>query len=107
MKLKANGDIIAEDEKCLLAGDIFQTLSGRTTTPYPKQKRIKYFTQWLIDNVIEEAKSRGDDFNALIFSVEKPNKYGELPPASVQSMVMYLFVEQPEVKRRILKPLIG
>lgn len=95
----------ASDGKPINAGDVFATLSGRETTPYPKQKGQKYASQWLIDNAIAEAKSRGDNFNVTVFGGEKPGRDGELPAASRDSMLMYLFGEQPAVVPGILKPL--
>lgn len=95
----------ASDGKPINAGDVFATLSGRETTPYPKQKGQKYASQWLIDNAIAEAKSRRDDFNVTVFSGDKPGRDGELPAASRDSMLMYLFGEQPAVVPGILKPL--
>lgn len=95
----------ASDGKPINPGDTFRTLSGRTTTPYPKQKSEKYASQWLIDNAIEEAKSRGDGFNETAFGGEKVMKGGGIPPASRDSMLMYLFGQQPVVVPSILKPL--
>ena len=96
----------ATDGKPILPGDTFNTLSGRTTTPYPKQKGEKYASQWLIDNAKAEAESRGDDFNAGIFGNTKPLKRGELTIADHKSMLMYLFGEQSAVVPSILKPLV-
>lgn len=87
-------------------GDAFKTSSGRTTLPYPSQKSEKYASQWLIDNAISEAESRGDRFNARIFVQEKPLRDGSLPTASRESMLEYLFGVQPMVHRSILKPLV-
>ena len=95
------------DGKPVLPGDVFRTLSGRETTPYPKQKSGKYATQWLIDNAIAEAQSRGDDFNATVFAADKPGKDGSLPQASIESMQMYLFEQQPSVAKPMLKPLVS
>lgn len=97
----------ASDGKPINPGDKFRTSSGRTTTPYPKQKGERYASQWLIDNAIAEAEGRGDDFNATSFKSEQPRKNGELAPASRDSMLMYLFGEQPKVLPSILKPLVS
>jgi hypothetical protein len=53
-------------------------------------------------NAFEEAKARGDEFNARQFesSLDKPSQ------ADKDSAEEYLFGEQPEVKKPILKPLI-
>jgi len=93
------------DKKPINAGDTFTTASGRTTSGYPKQKGEKYASQWLIDNATDEAESRGDKFNAPMFKAEKPGRDGGLTPASRDSMLEYLFGEQPAVAPSILKPL--
>ena len=100
-----NSEGRAVDGKPINGGDAFSTASGRATTPYPKQKSERYATQWLIDNAVAEAESRGDDFNARSFKAEKPGKNGSLPPASIASMQEYLFGEQPAVVPSTLKPL--
>jgi hypothetical protein len=75
------------------------TLSGRSTTPFPKVdcssnrkaistlKRVDY---WLWENAVGEAKSRGDSFNLIGFNAEDPKN---LPPASKDGMHLYLFGE--------------
>jgi len=95
----------ASDGKPIVAGDVFRTSSGRPTTPYPRQKGWKYASQWLIDNAIAEAESRGDDFNATGFRGERPLTDGALPTATRDCMLAYLFGEQPAVPRPLLKPL--
>lgn len=95
------------DGKPINGGDVFKTSSGRTTTPYPTQKGERYASQWLIDNAIAEAESRGDSFNTTVFKSEKPGKGGALPAASIDSMQEYLFGQQPTVVPNILKPLSG
>lgn len=95
----------ASDGKPIMPGDTFSTLSGRTTTPYPKQKGEKYASQWLIDNAVAEAESRGDSYNARSFGATKPMKRGDLAPADRDSMLMYLFEQQPSVAPSILRPL--
>ncbi len=87
-------------------GDIFRTSSGRETTPYADGKGLRKSTQWLIDNAVAEAESRGDDFNALQFRGEQPSrKQGDIPPASRDAMHEYLFGQQPEVPREAIRPL--
>ena len=93
------------DGKPVNAGDIFTTSSGRQTAPYPSAKRQQAVSQWLIDNAIAEAKSRDDTMNTAVFGNEKPMKGGTLPPASQDSMLEYLFGQQPAVPKSILKPL--
>lgn len=95
----------AKDGGPIMPGDTFRTLSGRVTTPYPKQKSERYASQWLIDNAVEEAESRGDDFNASAFRAASMLRGGALADADRESMLMYLFGEQPPVVPSILKPL--
>lgn len=96
----------AKDGGPIMPGDKFRTLSGRETAPYPKQKGEKYASQWLIDNATAEAESRGDDFNARTFRSTSVQKGGGLTAADRESMLMYLFGEQPQVVPSILKPLV-
>lgn len=94
----------------LSAGEIVTTTSGRQTTPFPKFQtkegnvkpvHLKAVDKWLMRNAFEEAKARGDEFNARQFesSLDKPSQ------ADKESAEEYLFGEQPEVKKPILKPL--
>ena len=87
----------------IMPGHQFVTSSGRLTTPYPKQKSERYASQWLIDNAVDEAKSRGDRFNSTIFASYKPLKDGTLSTADREGMLMYLYGEQPAVVRSIFK----
>ncbi|MHD0644382.1 hypothetical protein ACYPKM_01945 [Pseudomonas aeruginosa] len=96
-----------QDRKPILPGDIFQTSSGRVTSPYPKQKSAKYSSQWLIDNAVAEAEARGDIFNAPIFKRTMLLPKGLLVTADREGMIMYLFGNQPKVVPSILKPLTG
>lgn len=100
-----NEDGRATDGKPIMPGDVFATLSGRQTTAYPKQTGQRYASQWLIENALAEAQARGDDFNASTFGNTKPMKDGTLATADRESMLMYLFGEQPAVVPSILKPL--
>lgn len=97
----------ASDGKPIMPGDVFATKSGRTTTPYPKQRSEKFASQWLIDNAVAEAESRGDKFNATSFRGEQAGRDGQLPPATRDSMLMYLFGWQPPIAPSILRPLAG
>jgi hypothetical protein len=96
----------AKDGKPINPGDVFKTLSGRETSPYPKQKSERYASEWLIENAASEAESRGDKFNSRTFRATKPNKSGGLTTADRESMLMYLFGYQPDVVPSILKPLV-
>lgn len=95
----------AKDGKPINGGDVFRTLSGRTTTPYPKQKGERYASDWLIENAKAEAQARGDDFNTTGFGAVTKLKGGNLTEADKAGMLMYLFGEQPAVVPSILKPL--
>jgi hypothetical protein len=95
----------ASDGKPINGGDTFATSSGRTTTPYPKQKGEKYASQWLINNATEEARARGDNFNAPIFSATTTMKNGSLTTADRDGMLSYLFGQQPAVLPPITRPL--
>lgn len=97
-------------------GETVFTSSGRTSTPFPKidmstsrkaDSTSARVEQWLIDNAIEEAKSRGDDFNLRQFVDDKRifQNSGSIPQASKDGMELYLFGEQPKVVPSILKPL--
>lgn len=92
-------------------GDVFKTASGRTTTPYPKQKSDKYFVDWLVDNAIAEAKSRGDRFNQRSFeNITRVDKGRGLTTADGEWINQYLFgkaEDQPNIVRPITKPLIS
>ena len=57
----------------------------------------------MIDNAVDEAKSRGDRFNSTIFASYKPLKDGTLSTADREGMLMYLYGEQPAVVRSIFK----
>jgi hypothetical protein len=99
----------ALDGQPIKAGDVFGTLSGGTTTPYPASKREMAANDWLIENAVAEATQRGDSLNATVFGAERRGQKSALPPASVSSMLLYLFAWQPEVvpsmTRRMGSPL--
>lgn len=92
------------------SGEVILTSSGRKTTPFPKvstdtnrktSATLKRVDAWLRDNAIAEAEARGDKFNASIFKSET----GKIPQASKDAMEEYLFGEQPNVPKSILKPI--
>ncbi|MDH5857800.1 PLxRFG domain-containing protein [Lampropedia aestuarii] len=95
----------AVDGGPIMPGDTFTTSSGRTTSLYPKQKGERYASQWLIDNAVAEAESRGDTFNAPTFKATTLLKSGVLTDSDRESMLMYLFGEQPAKVPGILKPI--
>ncbi|HGN2936705.1 TPA: PLxRFG domain-containing protein [Pseudomonas aeruginosa] len=92
------------------SGEVVTTSSGRQTTPFPKVSvdtnrkatgTIKAVDQWLMQNALDEARSRGDEFNARQFeaSLAKPS------PADKEGAEEYLFGEQPPVLPKLGKPL--
>ncbi|KGG90963.1 hypothetical protein P245_14440 [Comamonas thiooxydans] len=92
------------------AGEIVLTSSGRQTSPFPKitadtnrkaLNTLKAVDQWLMQNALDEARARGDDFNARQFeaALQKPQQ------ADKDSAEEYLFGEQSEVVPSILRPL--
>lgn len=95
------------DKLPIKAGDTFNTLSGRVTTPYPKQKAASFSSQWLIDNVVAEAEANGDDWNASVFrQIGIPAKTrGCLHTADRECLLGYLFEWQPPAIKSIFKPL--
>ncbi|MDG4401752.1 PLxRFG domain-containing protein [Pseudomonas aeruginosa] len=92
------------------SGEVVTTSSGRQTTPFPKVSvdtnrkatgTIKAVDLWLMQNALDEARSRGDEFNARQFeaNLAKPQR------ADKDAAEEYLFGQQPAVQPRVLKPL--
>ncbi|WP_172403187.1 PLxRFG domain-containing protein [Pseudomonas aeruginosa] len=92
------------------SGEVVTTSSGRQTTPFPKvsvdssrkaTSTIKAVDQWLMQNALDEARSRGDEFNARQFeaNLAKPQR------ADKDAAEEYLFGQQSAVQPRVLKPL--
>lgn len=92
----------------LAAGEIVSTSSGRQTTPFPKFQtkegnikpvHLKAVDKWLMRNAFEEAKAKGDEFNARQFedNLDKPSQ------ADKDSAEEYLFGEQPVVEKPLVK----
>jgi hypothetical protein len=93
------------------SAEIVLTASGRRTTPFPKIERItsnrkaaneiKAVDRWLMQNALDEAISRGDNFNARQFraNLEQPQQ------ADKDCAEEYLFGYQPPVARSFLNPL--
>lgn len=87
----------------LREGQIVITVTGRQTTPFPRFKtkssgqttsrHIKAVDQWLISNALDEARSRGDDFNARQFEAELTSNPKSYPQATKDSAEYYLFDE--------------
>ena len=86
-------------------GDVFETATGRKTSPVPNFKldtdrrvsrALKLIGVWLLENAIAEAESRGDDFNLLIFK-----GMGPLAGADSDTLHMYLFDKELAEKIRV------
>jgi hypothetical protein len=73
-------------------GMTFETVTGRQTTPFPKQKSEKYASKWLKHNATTEAKIRCDISAEAQFTFAKLRKGGFLTDADRESMTDYLFV---------------
>lgn len=93
------------------SGEVRRTSSGRTTTPFPDVRTgterktsatVKRVDEWLRENAIEEAKARGDNYNAKIFEHSDPKN---LSQSDKDSFEEYLFGQQPAVVPKVLKPL--
>jgi hypothetical protein len=92
-------------------GEVVNTASGRATTPFPKidlaserkaGNTLKRVEQWLMQNAIDEARSRGDEFNTAQFEVNllKPQQ------ADKDAAEEYLFGQQPAVLPKFLKSFV-
>ncbi|MFG8475160.1 PLxRFG domain-containing protein [Pseudomonas aeruginosa] len=92
------------------SGEVVTTSTGRQTTPFPKVSvdtnrkatgTIKAVDLWLMQNALDEARSRGDEFNARQFeaNLAKPQR------ADKDAAEEYLFGQQPAVQPRVLRPL--
>jgi hypothetical protein len=95
----------------LNAGEVVRTASGRLTSPFPKidigtdrkaGTTLKRIEQWLIQNALDEAQSRDDDFNVLQFkaSLSKPQQ------ADKDCAEHYLFSQQSAVVSSPLSVLV-
>jgi len=83
----------------LSSGEVVLTATGRKTTPFPELKSganrkllntLKLVEGWLINNAIDEAKSRNDKFNLLQFQhINLKN----ISQADKDSAELYLFDE--------------
>lgn len=100
----AVGDKFAE-------GEVVKTSSGRSTSPFPKidlaserktGNTLKRVELWLMQNAVDEARSRGDEFNAAQFEANLPKPQ----QADKDAAEEYLFGQQPAVLPKRLKPLL-
>lgn len=97
----------------LESGEQVLTNTGRKTTPFPKvsldtnrkaSNTLKLVDRWLMQNALDEARSRSDEFNARQFeaSLENPQQ------ADKDAAEEYLFGGYtPAVVPSILKPLVA
>jgi hypothetical protein len=94
----------------LTSGEVVTTSSGRQTTPFPKiqtdtsrkvNATVKATGRWLMQNALDEARSRGDDFNARQFAanLDRPQK------ADKDAAEHYLFGQQPTGQAPVSRPL--
>ena len=78
------------------AGEVVLTTTGRQTSPFPKLdfnserktgNTVKRVEEWLLQNALDEARARGDDFNARQFeqNLKSPSQ------ADKDSAEAYLF----------------
>jgi hypothetical protein len=92
----------------LEAGQVLMTLSGRPTTPFPRvdtsseRKAVNTYRRcetWLMQNALDEARARGDAFNAtwMAANLKAPS------PSDKDAAEMYLFDWQPPVLPPLLK----
>lgn len=84
------------------AGEVVRSSSGRLCSSFPKvdlegerkaSNTLKRVDQWLMQNALDEAEARGDEFNALQFKacLAKPQQ------ADKDCAEQYLFGVQPAV----------
>lgn len=95
----------------LAAGEIVLTNTGRPTSPFPKislgtnraaTNTAKRVEAWLMNNALQEARSRSDDYNARWIEAALPNP----SPSDMDSAELYLFGDFiPPVRKSLLKPL--
>lgn len=92
----------------LASAEVVLTASGRKTTPFPAikisneraaAKCLKAVDTWLMTNALEEARARGDDFNArwMEAALLKPTQ------ADKDCAEQYLFTPQPPVPPRLFQ----
>ncbi len=117
------GDLLAQPEEptvnrgtvgmMLATDEVVTTQTGRETTPFPTLKfgtnrqatnTDKRVVAWLVNNAINEAKSRGDEFNTHQFEAINLKNVSKADKDSAEE---YLFGDSivPSVPK-ILKPLI-
>lgn len=102
---------VGSQRDTLLPGDVFETLSGRSTTPFPNysltaksnaqaRKDEKAQRRWLKENAIAEAKANGDDFNLLQFENLNVDHWSK---ADGDLVSLYLFGdEQGQIAGRLI-----
>lgn len=94
-------------------GDVVLTVTGRRTTPFPAinsgsnraaNKTEKTINQWLMQNALDEAEARGDEFNVRTFRAALDN------PQQVDKDSAEMYLTDPAMifpaQRPFLKPLV-
>ncbi len=98
----------------LSSGDVVLTSTGRKTSPFPKVdlggerkalNTLKRVDRWLIQNAIDEADSRGDDFAKEQFQASLDNPQQADKDAAEYYLFDKDFIQKPAP--RFLKPLIN
>lgn len=88
------------DDRMVSEKTIYITNTGRHTSPTPHfngriTNALKRLQKWMIDECVEEAKSRGDWFNLIWLEelqrrVEKSHKEGTVTPAENAALNEYM-----------------
>jgi len=76
-------------DRTIINGKI-QTQTGRTIPVFPRRGSIKSIDKWLLEQAINEADSKRDDYCGSMFKHWKPDN---LSPADRDSLNDYLFNE--------------
>lgn len=79
LEIRGEQGINRPAKSVIYPGDIFKTVSGRYSTPYPYYSLKKIYkketlaiNEWFIKNAILEAMARQDNFNKMCFSRMRP-----------------------------------
>jgi hypothetical protein len=97
------------------AGEQVLTATGRKTSPFPKvdtgndrksSNTLRRVDRWLLQNALDEAQSRSDEFNARQFQQALESR--KPTQSDKDGAEEYLFGEdRPEPQKPVLKPLAG
>ncbi|HDV5593610.1 TPA: hypothetical protein RI785_002328 [Vibrio cholerae] len=78
----------------LLEGDVFRTVSGRITTPFPRtnykseKRNSRNINEWLKNNAINEAKATNNEYMTTILSGLNVDNWS---PADSSQVNLFLF----------------